>query len=123
MKNLGEKLRSLRMKSGKSQKEMSELLSVNRVAYTQYENNKRTPPPDMIKKLCEIFQVSSDFLLDIHIPSVAKKPFFSLSSDEEILLTSYRQLNATGKENARIMIAGLTTQEAYKNRIKGDAVI
>ncbi|WP_278949256.1 helix-turn-helix domain-containing protein [Megasphaera elsdenii] len=63
MKSLGERLRYLRERSGKTQKDMADLLHINRVSYTQYENNKRTPPPDTLKKIAEIFTVSVDYLL------------------------------------------------------------
>lgn len=64
MATLGQKLRLLREKAEMTQKEMANLISVNRVSYTQYENDKRTPPPDTLKKLANIFNVSVDYLLD-----------------------------------------------------------
>lgn len=63
MEKLGDRLRSLREKSDKTQKEMATLLCISRVGYTQYENNKRTPPPDTLKKIAGIFNVSVDYLL------------------------------------------------------------
>ena len=63
MKTLGARLKLLREKSGKTQKEFSDILCVNRVSYTQYENDKRTPTPDTLKKISSIYQVSIDYLL------------------------------------------------------------
>lgn len=59
---LGDRLRALREQSGKTQRELAALLCINRVSYTQYENNKRTPPPDTLRKLAIIFNVSVDYL-------------------------------------------------------------
>ena len=72
---LGDRLRALREQSGKTQRELAALLCINRVSYTQYENNKRTPPPDTLRKLAIIFNVSVDYLLgnDIMKANAAKK--------------------------------------------------
>lgn len=45
------------------------------MSYTQYENNKRTPPPDTLRKLAIIFNVSVDYLLgnDVMKANAAKK--------------------------------------------------
>lgn len=63
MSTLGVRLRVLRENAEKTQREMAELLCINRVSYTQYENDKRTPPPDTLKKIADIFNVSVDYLL------------------------------------------------------------
>lgn len=72
---LGDRLRALREQSGKTQRELAALLCINRVSYTQYENNKRTPPPDTLRKLAIIFNVSVDYLLgnDVMKANAAKK--------------------------------------------------
>lgn len=72
---LGDRLRALREQSGKTQRELAALLCINRVSYTQYENNKRTPPPDTLRKLAIIFNVSVDYLLgnDVMKAKAAKK--------------------------------------------------
>lgn len=72
---LGDRLRALREQSGKTQRELAALLYINRVSYTQYENNKRTPPPDTLRKLAIIFNVSVDYLLgnDVMKANAAKK--------------------------------------------------
>lgn|SRR5690625_466787 len=38
-------------------------IGVARVTYTAYENGTKTPPPDMIKKLANLYDVSTDYLL------------------------------------------------------------
>lgn len=63
MSSLGQKLKELREKSGKTQEEMAKLLNLGRVSYTQYENDKRIPTLDTLKRLSEIFNVTSDYLL------------------------------------------------------------
>lgn len=60
---LGEKLKQLRLNNGLKQKDLSEFLNINRVTYTNYENGKREPDNDTIKKLAEYFNVTTDYLL------------------------------------------------------------
>lgn len=62
MQTLGQKLKMLREKSGKTQQEIATILCLNRVTYTQYENDKRVPPLESLKKLAEIYNVSIDEL-------------------------------------------------------------
>lgn len=63
MSSLGQKLKELRINSGKTQEDMSKLLHLSRVSYTQYENDKRIPTLETMKRLSEIFNVSTDYLL------------------------------------------------------------
>lgn len=63
MDNLGVKLKELRLKSKKTQQEVANILCINRVTYTQYESNKRSPQPDMLKRIADLFNVTTDELL------------------------------------------------------------
>lgn len=62
MPSLGQKLKELREQQGKTQQDIANLLCLNRVTYTQYENNKRVPSIDTLKKLSEIYMISLDQL-------------------------------------------------------------
>lgn len=77
---LGDRLRALREQSGKTQRELAALLCINRVSYTQYENNKRTPPPDTLRKLAIIFNVSVDYLLGL------EKKFFGKDYSYQVMM-------------------------------------
>lgn len=63
MASLGQKLKELRINSGKTQEDMSKLLNISRVSYTQYENDKRAPSFETIIQLSNIFNVTTDYLL------------------------------------------------------------
>lgn len=63
MSSLGERLKELRIKNEKTQEELSKLLNLSRVSYTQYENDKRIPSFDTIVQLSDIFHVTTDYLL------------------------------------------------------------
>lgn len=87
MESLGKRLRNLRTKLDKTQQEIANLLNVNRVAYTQYENDKRMPTPETLKKLSEIFNVSVDYLLGNTVASTEKKELPSLTQKDEREIT------------------------------------
>lgn len=46
-----------------TQKYVADKIGVARVTYTAYENGTKTPPPDIISKLADLFDASTDYLL------------------------------------------------------------
>lgn len=63
MKDFGNRLKNLRNDKGMLQRELADLLKVSRVTITHYENGKRSPDQATIKKISQLFNVSTDFLL------------------------------------------------------------
>lgn len=57
------KLKQARKQSGLSQKAIAEHLYISQQAYAKYENGQSSPNPDVLKKIAEILDVSSDYLL------------------------------------------------------------
>ena len=65
MEKLDEKLKELRIEKGLSQREVSSALGMTRNAFTNYENGYREPSLDNLKKICQFFDVSADYLLGL----------------------------------------------------------
>lgn len=63
MEKFHEKLKVLRKKKGLTQQEVAELLNVERVTYTKWENGKSKPNYEKLSVLACIFDVSLDYLL------------------------------------------------------------
>ena len=63
--NFNENLKEARLKSGLSQKELSENIGVAKSTYSLYESGKREPNVDTIKKIASLLNVSADKLLGI----------------------------------------------------------
>ena len=63
--NFNENLKEARLKSGLSQKELSENIGVAKSTYSLYESGKREPNVDTIKKIASLLNVSADTLLGI----------------------------------------------------------
>lgn len=58
------RVKELRLKKGFTQKEMAELLHVERSTYTWYEGG-RVPAMEIVRKISQIFGVSADYLLGV----------------------------------------------------------
>lgn len=91
-------LKAARKKSGKTQKEIADILGVGQSTYKNYECGIREPNGDTIVALANIFNVTTDYLLgrpDAQPPTDAlerlftEKPFSAL---EEELLRKYMEL-------------------------------
>lgn len=61
---LSHRLSDLRRKKGLTQNEVSELLNVRQGSYSNWENGKREPDIEMIKKIARLYKVSTDYLLE-----------------------------------------------------------
>lgn len=57
-----QRLKELRQKKGLTQQEIADLVHVNRVTYTNWENGKREPNFEIVIKLADLLEVSVDWL-------------------------------------------------------------
>lgn len=60
---LSEKLRELRFKTRMPQKELAKRLNLTQAAVSKYESGDAVPPQDVLVKIADIFNVSTDYLL------------------------------------------------------------
>lgn len=63
IKDLPEKLQTLRLKYGYSQKQVAEKLGVSPSIISGYETGERTPSTDVLLSLSGIYHCSTDYLL------------------------------------------------------------
>ncbi len=59
-------LKELRTQRGLTQKDVAKLLHISRPTYTRYETGERKPDYETLKKLSEIFNVSTDYLIGVN---------------------------------------------------------
>ena len=81
--NFGEKLKKLRTEAGYTQADLAKRLNISKAVVSYYELQERTPSPDVLIRLADIFRVSSDYLLGI---SHTKIIDVSNLSDEDMRL-------------------------------------
>lgn len=60
-----DRLKKLREARHLTQDEVAREIGVTQKSYSNYEQNKRTPEPSILIKLCLFFGVTSDYLLGI----------------------------------------------------------
>lgn len=58
-------IKSLRLHSSLSQKQLADKLGISQQTVAKWENGRASPKPAMIKMLAEYFDVSADYLLGI----------------------------------------------------------
>jgi len=63
MNTMGERIYELRKQSNMSQGELADELDVSRQTISKWENDSSIPELDKIIRLCEVFGVSSDYIL------------------------------------------------------------
>ncbi len=97
-----DQLRRLRSARNISQSELAATLGVSQQAVTKWENNKSKPSLQTVKKIAQVFDVSTDYLLD----NEGKKE--EVTEDEKQMLEEYRQLDDEGKNAFHYMLNMLT---------------
>ena len=60
---LGYRLRELRKENNLTQEKLGEILGVSKVSVSGYENGNRIPSLEILNKIIDFFNISSDFLL------------------------------------------------------------
>ncbi len=76
--DLSEKIRLLRMKKGLSQEELAEQIGVSRQSVSKWESGQTSPEISKLMKMANVFEISTDELLDPEI-----KEFRSGSNDSD----------------------------------------
>lgn len=80
-----ERIKKLRKSVGYSQEELAELLYVHQTAVSQWEQGRTMPDLYMVKKLAEVFGVSTDFLLG----NKSEKKRAAYITDEDIMFVLF----------------------------------
>ena len=62
---IGEKIKQLRNINAYTQKDLAKMLNISQQALSHYEMGDREISIDLIKKICVIFDITSDELLQI----------------------------------------------------------
>lgn len=63
MENFSERLKKIRKAKGLTQKEAAQALNITERSYQSWEGGKNKPGYDAIVALCDLLEVSADYLL------------------------------------------------------------
>lgn len=83
---IGERLAEIRKDHGDRQPDLAKKLNVTVSTVRSWEQNRSSPPHEMLVSICRMYDVSSDFLLGItdDYPSYAKRKDLEAFSSEEL---------------------------------------
>ncbi len=97
MVNFGNKLRTLRKEAGMTQTELARLLNISKSVVSYYELQERTPSPDVLVQLAEVFHVTTDYLLGIEHKKLIDVSDLS-DDDVHLLLITIKTLRKKNKQ-------------------------
>lgn len=102
MSDFKEKIRELRKNKGYFQKDIAKALNIEVNTYGAWERGNSEPPIDIIRKLADFYNVSTDYLFDREEEDgriIIQEP--ELPSDEKKILEEYRTLSPELKALSR----------------------
>lgn len=113
---IGYKLKYLRTEKGLTQKVLSELLQVNHATVSAWEKSKNEPSLEMIVKLAEVFDTTTDYLLGVvnewsYKISPAPKEISETAGEQFELLCIYNELTPAHKTEIKAIIKTLKDLE------------
>lgn len=98
----GERLRSLREEKKITQKELAKLFKIAESTVSMYERGEREPNFEIVNKIANFFNVSTDYLLgrtdDPTPPRKSKDPFSDLPKDAQIFFKDFDKLSDEDKK-------------------------
>lgn len=79
MNGLGSRIKELRISKNLLQKDLAKYLGVSQqlISFFEDDSNPRIPDANQIKKLCELFNVSADYILNINNTNTISKMIFN----------------------------------------------
>lgn len=98
---LGERLRDLRITTGKTQQDIADMLNLSRSAYALYETGKRQLNYESLLALAQCYGVSLDYLFG---RTQVREPLDAFSAEERLVLRQYRRLDERGRGAVRCLL-------------------
>ena len=97
-------IKKLRQEKGLTQNELANIFELDQTTVSKWELGKAFPDTQMLIKLSSYFDVSTDYLLGISqlfYPDKIKNQMPDLSTEEQLLIDTFRTLPESEKTKAR----------------------
>ena len=107
-----ENFKNLRLSRGLTQAQMADKLGLSMSAVSMYEQGRRQPDNHMLKKICEIFSISTDCLLGVN---------FTQNSKEQSVHAFFDNVTFTLMSQKGLMFDGKIMSQRDKEKI-ADAI-
>lgn len=124
MKQFGDLLRELREERDLKQRDVAKDLFISNKVLSSYERNVAFPSIDMLKKICEYYNVSADYLLQIEVakeeePAEDTSRLVALTPRQARVLSYYERLNLEHQDAVRgLMVLYYKEQLRRQNNTK-----
>jgi transcriptional regulator with XRE-family HTH domain len=118
IQNIGDRICGLRRRRGLTQIELAQQVGLKSSGFSDIESGRNNPTNQLIIKLSDIFNVSTDYLLTGHQLVDKTNTWGTISKDEEQILDMYRNDQQVKKvltevlKSKKKMIKSLTKQNA-----------
>lgn len=109
----GEKINAARTIKGLTQKQLADKIGAKHNSISDWEKNKNKPDPDTIKLLCEVLEISPNYLLSNSVND-------EVSPTEKKLLNKYRSLDNHGKKTVDFILDN--EYERSKNSVRNGEI-
>lgn len=109
-------LRELRKDQFLTQKAVSQKLGLPESTYQAYEQGRTEPPIEIIKKLADIFEVSTDYLLGRANALDVVNIQTDLTEQQKELLQNFDKLNTVGKARLMGYLLALLSMPAFARK-------
>lgn len=112
--DIGNRLKEMRAERGETQKKVAAALGVSVTCYAGYEQGYRLPDLDILAKMADFFDVSTDYLLgrEDDLEQVAE---LSLSEMERDLLSKFKKLPEIRQQTVIDSISDMLDSEKFRN--------
>lgn len=116
-------LRDLRYQKGVTLKEVAAAVGITLSAYSNYEQGLREPSLQILKRICEYFEISADYFLDLETDTGTKlytntpPAPNALKNDEKELLKLFQSLDPLHQKQVLGYVEGFA-ERAHPNKKK-----
>ncbi len=105
MSSIGTRIKELRNRRCLTQDQIAEKLNMNRANFSHYERDTATPPGDVLSKIADILNTSTDYLLG--------RVGFDLNDDNtKALARDIMNLSFGDQELLRVMIKNMRERQS-----------
>lgn len=123
--SIAENIKMLRDRYGLTQADLGEIAGVSDKAVSTWENGTAEPRMGAVQKIAEHFGITKGSIVDdspasSSVDRSGSAP--SLSADEQLLLSLFRQLNEEGQEMAIEHVSYLVSTGRYKKNNQHELV-
>ena len=104
------------MKKGLTQSQLADLLNISASSVGMYEQGRREPNNRMLFKICKLFNVSSDYILDKDFFKIENPKIENFSESQEILI-AISEFIIMLKCHKKLTLNGMILTQSEKEKI------